>query len=135
MAVLRSSLLPSVVLTLLVLTGRPYPDGGDALLLKKENGPWMVQARIFRGPSAATLARILAMELRDDYEFSAYIYRDDQKPFVEISVLVGNLKTEDDAKSLLNRVRRIVSKRLVGHVPLTLTTLKTAKVTANPCRN
>jgi hypothetical protein len=135
MAVLRSGLLPSVALTLLVLTGRPFLDDGDALLLNKDNGPWMVQARTFRGASAPTLARILAMELRDDYELSAYIYRDDQRPFVQLSVLVGNSKTEGDARSLLRRVRRIVSKRLVGHVPPTLTTLKYAKIAVNPCGN
>jgi hypothetical protein len=134
MRALTLSAFPPAILTVLLLTGNTYSGDDDAMSLTKSEGPWMVQARVFRGHDAGTYARILAKELREDYELSAYTYRDDQQPFEQISVLVGNSKGKDDAKLLLKHVRKIDSKRLVGILPASLTTLKNARITTNPLR-
>jgi hypothetical protein len=133
MRALTLSAFPPAILTVLLLTGNTC-SGDDAMSLTKNEGPWMVQARVFRGHDAGTYARILAKELREDYGLSAYTYRDDQAPFEQISVLVGNSKIKDDAKLLVKHVRKIDSKRLVGIFPASLTTLKNARITTNPLR-
>jgi hypothetical protein len=134
MRALTLSAFPPAILTVLLLTGNTYSGDDDAMSLTKSEGPWMVKAQVFRGHDAGTYARILAKELREDYGLSAYTYRDDQAPFGQISVLVGNSKGKDDAKLLLKHVRKIDSKRLVGILPASLTTLKNARITTNPLR-
>ena len=119
---------------MLVVLGRASSAGEDAPPLTKDNGPWLIQARIFRGPDAAKLAQILARELQNEHGLPTYIYRDDQKPYEEISVLVGNSKTKDEAKTLLKRVKRIVSKQLVDILPASLLDLKYARIVTNPLR-
>jgi hypothetical protein len=116
-------------------------DPIEPWLLTKEAGPFMVTARIFRGPEAERYALALAMELKKDYGLPAYIMRTKDFPmrsFVrgippnappymnksqlsepektrthdEAAVLVGNEKTLQDSLTLLNKVKHIKPKCL-----------------------
>jgi hypothetical protein len=122
------------VLALPLFVGPVTSNAEEALSLRKDHGPWMVEARVFRGVGAETYARILAVELREEYGLSAYTYRNEQQAHEQVTVLVGNVGSSDDAKVLLRRVRKTVSRRLVGQLPQSLTRLQTAKITRNPLR-
>ena len=50
-------------------------DPLEPYLLTKENGPFMVMAKVFRGPDAEKMALALCMELRQDFGLPAYILR------------------------------------------------------------
>ena len=50
-------------------------DPIEPYLLTKENGPFMVLAKTFRGPEAERFALALVLELRRDYNLPAYILR------------------------------------------------------------
>ena len=113
----------------------------EPYLLTRENGPFMVHARTFRGSDAERYALALVLELRNDYGLPAYVLRkkdfphgsyirntpptapsgmpkpDLQAPeryrsYDEASVLVGNEKTIQDANNLLHRVKKIRPKCL-----------------------
>jgi hypothetical protein len=108
----------------------------EPYLLTKENGPFMVLARVFRGPDAERMALALVKELRNEHRLPAYILRTKDFPgkslmrgtpptvpsnvmtpdikmpekirtFDEAAVLVGNEKTLKDQKVLWQRVRKI----------------------------
>ena len=54
----------------------PLPDDPlEPYLLTKENGPFMVLAKVFRGPDAEKMALALCKELRQDFDLPAYILR------------------------------------------------------------
>jgi len=111
----------------------------EPYLLTKENGPFMVLARVFRGPEAEKLALVLVKELRNDYNLPAYILRTKDYPgrslirgtpptvpsevmapnirmpekirtFDEAAVLVGNEKTLAGSEKLLKEVRKLKPK-------------------------
>jgi hypothetical protein len=113
----------------------------EPYLLTKDNGPFMVIARTFRGPDAERFALALALELRRDYGLPAYILRTKDFPnrsmirnvpptaseivrkaqltepekvrsYDEAAVLVGNEKTLDDSEALLHKVKKIKPKCL-----------------------
>jgi hypothetical protein len=121
------------------LPGEPI----EPYLLAKENGPFMVLARVFRGKDAERMALALVKELRNDYNLPAYILRTKDFPgksmirgvpptvpsnvmapeirmpekirtFDEAAVLVGNEKTTADSEKLLSVVRKIDPKCLKG---------------------
>ena len=52
----------------------------EPYLLTKEAGPFMVLARVFRGPQSQQMAIALAKELRTDYGLPAYIFRRKEYP-------------------------------------------------------
>ena len=111
-------------------------DPIEPWLLKKENGPFMVLAKTFRGPDCERMALALAKELRGKYGLPAYILRSKDFPgrsnirqvpptaepgvvqanipvpekyrtYDEAAVLVGNEKTEKDSALLLHEVKKI----------------------------
>jgi hypothetical protein len=113
----------------------------EPYLLTKENGPFMVWARTFRGLNAERMALALAKELRQEHHLLAYIVRTKdfpgrslirgtpptapstlQQPQIkmpekirtrdEAAVLIGNEKTMADAAKLLDVVRKIHPKCL-----------------------
>jgi hypothetical protein len=115
----------------------------DEYLLTKENGPFMVLARTFRGVDAERMALALVKELRNDYKLPAYILRAKDFPgksmirgvpptvpsnvmvpdikmpekirtFDEAAVLVGNEKTTADSEKLWREVKKIDPKCLKG---------------------
>lgn len=112
-------------------------------LLTKENGPFMVLAKTFRGPESEKMALALAKELKGKYNLPAYILRSKDFPgksniqgipptadplvtqanvsvpekyrtYDEAAVLVGNLKTLKDQEVLLHQVKKIKPDCLNG---------------------
>jgi hypothetical protein len=122
----------------------PLPDEPvEPYLLTKDIGPFMVLARVFRGPDAERMALALVKELRNDYALPAFILRTKDYPgksmirgvpptarsevlrpdigmpekirtFDEAAVLVGNEKTLVDSEKLLHVVRKLNPKCLDG---------------------
>jgi hypothetical protein len=113
----------------------------EPYLLSKENGPFMVLARVFRGVDAERMALALVKELRNEYNLPAYVLRTKDFPgkslmrgtpptvpsevmapdikmpektrtFDEAAVLVGNEKTLADSEKLWHVVRKIKPKCL-----------------------
>jgi len=113
----------------------------EPYLLTKDVGPFMVLARVFRGPDAERMALALVKELRAEYKLPAFILRTKDYPgksmirgvpptarsevkvadigmpekirtFDEAAVLVGDEKTLADSEKLLHRVRKINPKCL-----------------------
>lgn len=116
-------------------------DPVDPFLLTKDNGPFMVTARTFRGPQAERFALALVKELRQEYGLPAYILRTKDFPnhsvmrnvpplapsyvkrpelgqpektrsYDEAAVLVGDCKTLDESEALWHRVKKIKPKCL-----------------------
>lgn len=116
-------------------------DPIEPFLLTKQNGPFMVLAKTFRGPDSERLALALAMELRREYQLPAYILRTKDWPgrsnirkvppqadldvqqastgtpekyrtYDEAAVLVGDEKTQDGAAKLLHQVKKLHPKCL-----------------------
>ena len=122
----------------------PLPDEPiEPYLLTKENGPFMVLARVFRGPDAERMALALVKELRNEFDLPAYILRTKDYPggslirgtpptvpsevmapdikmpekirtFDEAAVLVGNEKTLADSEKLWREVKKLKPKCLDG---------------------
>jgi hypothetical protein len=115
----------------------------EPYLLSKENGPFMVMAKTFRGVDAERMALALVKELRNEFHLPAYILRTKDMPgkslirgtpptapnelmapdikmpekirtFDEAAVLVGNERTLADSEKLLKHVRKIKPKCLDG---------------------
>ncbi len=125
----------------------------EPYLLTKDAGPFMVLARVFRGPDAKRMAIALAKELRDEYGLPAYILRKGDLPadrvrgvppagiapekirtFDEAAVLVGDEKSPADQEKLWREVKRIQPKcleHLVAAFPWRKG-LSTALRTVNP---
>ena len=108
----------------------------EQYLLTKEHGPFMVLARVFRGPDAQRMAIALCKELRTQYGLPAYIFRKKENPggslvrgvpphapsevkttdvkmpekirtFDEAAVLVGNERTLADQERLWREVKKL----------------------------
>ena len=102
--------------------------------LQERQGPWMIMAASFAGPTAEQQARDLVLELRQRYQLDAYTYRqtyDFSKPtegrgyspdgsprrmrylnnykFDEIAVIVGNFGSIDDPQldKTLDRIKHL----------------------------
>jgi hypothetical protein len=113
----------------------------EPYLLTKENGPFMVMAKTFRGPDSERMALALCKELRDGFGLPAYILRTKDFPmrshmrgtpptapsatmaaitrwpekvrtFDEAAVLVGNEKTLAGSEALLHKVKKLHPKCL-----------------------
>jgi hypothetical protein len=119
----------------------------EPYLLTKEVGPFMVLARVFRGPDAQQMALALVKELRNDFGLPAFILRTKDFPgkslirgtppqapsqtmapdiklpekirtFDETAVLVGNEKTFVAQEKLWRYVKKLKPKCLVdGYSP------------------
>jgi hypothetical protein len=115
----------------------------EPYLLRKDVGPFMVMARVFRGVDAERMALALVKELRNDYQLPAYILRTKDFPgrsnirgvpptvpsevmqpnvrmpekvrtLDEAAVLVGNEKTLADQEKLWRQVKKLKPKCLDG---------------------
>jgi hypothetical protein len=113
----------------------------EPYLLTKDIGPFMVLARVFRGPESERMALALVKELRGEFRMPAFILRTKDFPgksnirgipptarsevlvgetgmpekirtFDEAAVLVGDEKTLADSEKLLHRVRKLNPKCL-----------------------
>lgn len=111
-------------------------DPIEPYLLTKENGPFMVLAKTFRGPESQKLALALVMELRNKHGLPAYILRSKDWPgrsnirnippqadtqvaqasvkvpekyrtYDEAAVLVGDEKTHEAAIKLHHQVKKL----------------------------
>jgi hypothetical protein len=122
-------------------------DPLEHYLLTKENGPFMVLAKVFRGPDSEKMALALCKELREDFGLPAYILRSKEFPMKsyirgtpihapsvttksaikqpeqirihdEAAVLVGNEKTLQGSEELLHQIKKLRPKCLsVGGIP------------------
>jgi hypothetical protein len=119
-------------------------DPIEPFLLTRQNGPFMVMAKTFRGPDAERWALALVLELRNDHGLPAYILRSRDFPmrsyirtvpptalraqqqahigepektrtYDEAVVLVGDEKTLIDSEKLLHKVKIIKPKCLNGN--------------------
>ncbi len=118
-------------------------DPLEPYLLTKQNGPFMVLAKVFRGPDSERMALALCKELRQDYKLPAYILRSKEWPMKsnirgvpvqapsmttraaikqpeqirihdEAAVLVGDEKTLQASELLLHKVKKIKPRCLEG---------------------
>ena len=108
----------------------------EPYLLTKDNGPFMVIAKVFRGPDSQRMAIALCKELRTEFGLPAYIFRKKENPggslvrgvpptvpsevkstdikmpekirtFDEAAVLVGNERTHADQERLWREVKKL----------------------------
>jgi hypothetical protein len=115
----------------------------EPYLLTKANGPFMVTARVFRGPDAERMALVLVKELRNDFHLPAYILRKKDYPggslirgtpptapsevmapnikmpekirtLDEAIVLIGDAKTHAEQEQLWREVKKLKPKCLEG---------------------
>ena len=108
---------PITVGAVVLFSGSTALHAEDVPSLQKENGPYMVVARVFRGVDADKSAKALASELRQEHKLPAYIYQPFPKGnFDEVAVLVGNAKTLKESESILKQVRAI-SPHCLADVP------------------
>ena len=115
----------------------------EPYLLTKESGPFMVLARVFRGPDAQRWALSLAKELERVRPTCLYLSTEKEpgaqpagkvRTFNEAAVLVGDEKCVVDQEDLWRRVKRIRPKCL-ENLPAPLrwrAGLSTALRTTNP---
>ncbi len=118
-------------------------DPIEPYLLTKDNGPFMVMAKVFRGPDSQKMALALVKELRNEYHLPAYILRTKDWPgrsnmrgtpptadpqvaqanlnvpekvrtYDEAAVLVGDEKTLKGSEQLHHKVKKIKPKCLDG---------------------
>ena len=112
-------IVPLTVGAAVLFSGSTELRGDDVPSLQKENGPYMVLARTFRGPDAVKFAKALALELRQEYKLPAYLYdwtpKGDDRLGASV-VLVGNAKTLKESESILKQVKAI-SPRCLADMP------------------
>jgi hypothetical protein len=126
---------PITVGAAVLFSGGTALHAEDVPSLQKENGPYMVLARVFRGVDAEKLAKALASELRQEHKLSAYIYqrfRKGKDPFDEVAVLVGDAQTLKESESILKQVRAISPRCLADVSKLHRRDLARAYRTTNP---
>jgi hypothetical protein len=122
-------------------------DPLEPYVLTKEHGPFMVLAKVFRGPDSEKMALALCKELRQDFQLPAYILRSKEFPMKsyirgtpvqapsvttksaikqpeqirihdEAAVLVGNEKTLQGSEELLHQIKKLKPKCLgAGGIP------------------
>jgi hypothetical protein len=109
----------------------------DVPSLTKENGPFMVLARVFRGVDAEKQAKALATELRQEHKLAAYLLRTNPNGVVryeELAVLVGDAKTLNESETILEQVKAINPRCLADRPFVWQRGLATARRTTNPLR-
>jgi hypothetical protein len=102
-------IVPIGVGAAVLFSGSPELLAEDVPSLQKENGPYMVVARVFRGVGAEKSAKALASELTHEHKLPAYLYQLPRgaKRYEEMAVLVGDAKTLKESESILKQVRAI----------------------------
>jgi hypothetical protein len=118
-----------------LLWGSAESRGEDVPFVQKTNGPYMVLARVFRGPAAEKYAKALASELREEHKLPAYLLQSTAKGegrMEAFAVLVGDAKTLDESESLLKQVKGISPRCLADLSPPSDRTLRRAMRTVNP---
>jgi hypothetical protein len=118
-----------------LLWGSAELRGEDVPFVQKTNGPYMVLARVFRGPATEEYAKALASELRQEHKLPAYLLRSTAKGEGQteaFAVLVGDAKTLEESESLLKQVKGISPRCLADISPPSLRTLRRAMRTTNP---
>jgi hypothetical protein len=116
---LRMLLVSITVGVLGLLADNTSSRGEDVPFLKKENGPFMVLARTFRGPDAEKFAKALAKELRQEHRLPAYLFQANPRGAgrVEaVAVLVGDAKTLKESETIFKQVKAI-SPRCLADMP------------------
>jgi hypothetical protein len=126
---------PITVGAAVLFSGSTVLHAEDVPSLQKENGPYMVLARVFRGVDAEKSAKALASELRQEHKLPAYLYQPlpkGAKRYEEMAVLVGDAKTLKECDSILKQVKAI-SPRCLDDMPLSFgRNLSRAFRTTNP---
>jgi hypothetical protein len=116
----RASLIAVAVGTAVLFSAGTRSLGDDIPFVQKENGPFMVLAKVFRGVDAEESAKALATELRREHKLPAYLLRVDARGVAridEVAVLVGDAKTPRECESILKQVRAI-SPRCLANRPV-----------------
>ncbi len=108
-------------------------DPSQSYTLTQEDGPWLILAATFAGPSGLERAEALVLELRGDYDIPAYIYREsfdftgrvpdlqtgtkrvryaNPQAYETFSVLVGEFDTVDhpDVDRVLDTIKTATPK-------------------------
>ncbi len=121
----------------LIPTDRVSADPNGTYQLEQTRGPWLIMTATFSGEGAEEQARLLAIELRERYNLSAYThsmefdFSDDLevlsargqkktyrrgKQFEEFAVLVGDFPSVDDpvAQQTLRQIKKLEPKTLTG---------------------
>ena len=132
---LRMLVAPITIGAAVLFSGRTEIHAEDVPSLQKENGPYMVVARVFRGEAAQKSARALASELKQEHKLPAYIYKRSPKGegrLEEIAVLVGDAKTPKECESIWIQVKRISPRCLADSPGLFSRNLFFAVRTINP---
>jgi hypothetical protein len=90
--------------------------GDDTPFVQKENGPFMVVAKSFRGVDAEKHAKALATELKEEHKLPTYLLRPNLGGGEQVAVLVGDAKTLQESESILKQVKAI-SPRCLADMP------------------
>jgi hypothetical protein len=106
--------VPVTVGTAFLFSGSTDLRGQDVPVLKEENGPYMVMARVFRGQDAEKNAKALVTELRQEHKMPAYLFQDHHGA---TAVLVGDAKSPLESESILKKVRLLKPRCLADKPP------------------
>jgi hypothetical protein len=104
-----ASMIAIAVGTAVLFSANTQSRGDDIPFVQKENGPFMVMAKTFRGVDAEKYAKALATELRQEHKLPAYLLRGNTitAGVQQLTVLVGDAKTLQESESILKQVRAI----------------------------
>jgi len=124
---------PITVAAAVAFSGSTELRADDVPSLQKENGPYLVVARVFRGPDAERRAKALTSELRQENKLPAYLWspNGDAKKG-GIAVLVGDAKTPLENESLVKQVKAINPRCLADVLNPSQRSLAGAYRTRNP---
>jgi hypothetical protein len=121
-----------IVLGFALLAWCRNSNADNAPALDKNDGPYMVLACSFRGPVSETFARVVASELRKKHGLTASFYVvSGRDGLPEAMVLVGDCKTPQDARALVQRIKKI-KLACLSHLPEGRVGLTGALQTTNP---
>jgi hypothetical protein len=125
---------PITVAAAVAVSGSTESRANDVPSLQRENGPYMVIARTFRGPEAEMRAKALTSELRQENKLPAYLYRlpKGNGGIEAFAVLVGDARTLKESESVLKQVRAISPRCLADMPNLRQQDLARAYRTTNP---
>jgi hypothetical protein len=131
-----ASMIAIVVGTVVLSSANTQSRGDDIPFVQKENGPFMVVAKTFRGVDAEKSAKDLATELRQEHKLSAYLLRGNTitAGVQQLTVLVGDAKTLHESESILKQVRTIKPRCLADSPNPLQRRLAYAYRTTNPLR-
>jgi hypothetical protein len=131
-----TSIIATAVGTAALFSASTQSRGDDIPFVQKENGPFMVVAKTFRGVDAEKYAKALATELRQEHKLPAYLLRGNTSVagIQQLAVLVGDAKTLQESESILKQVRAIRPRCLGDRPNAPQRGLAYAYRTTNPLR-